>query len=175
MSRLVSSISRTWNWRAKISQVLEASEQINGSRPPSAGELVVRVDKRSPTPSPTDRDETLEIMDDSVWPSEQLDVMTSGERFGVSHEDLTSISDKMNCALERFENFSQSERSGESFDSFMNSIEEKISALYEEYEALIGNTSLDNQGRLNFGELDPEVRPTVAPYFRLMFGESLSS
>jgi hypothetical protein len=85
--------------------------------------------------------------------------MVSGERFGISQEDLTAISDKMSNALDRVEKMSRAEDTDESFDEIMNVIENQISLLYEEYDKLIGKTSIGLQGRkVDIVDIDSKVR-----------------
>jgi hypothetical protein len=174
MSRFVASLSRTWNWRAKISQDPDTCDQTITSRRPSGGQVTVRIDERSPTVSPVEYSESLPHTDGYAWPSTESDVMVGGEGFGICQEDLTSISENMTLALERFENLSRSEHTGETFDAFINSIEEKISVLYEEYESLIRDTTFDDEGRLNFGELDSEVTHKILSSDLLPFSEERS-
>jgi hypothetical protein len=138
---------RTWAWRTKINEVLNVPRRSSSFFSGSSEELVVRVDKRSPSPTaPVDK----------RWPSNESDVMVGGERFGISHEDLVSINDKMNTALERVENMSRVDDMDESFDEMMSTIENRISLLYEEYERLIGTASIDDEGRI-MDIIDTEV------------------
>ncbi len=129
-------------WRTRIDEALNGSQRSSSELSGSSDELVVRVDKRSPSPSASVHSEHV------GWPSSESDVMVSGERFGISHADLTAISDKMNTALERVEQMSRADEVHESFDEVMNVIEQRISVLYEEYDRLIGSSFTDDEDRI---------------------------
>ena len=159
MNRLVTSISLPWAWKAKIADAFISSQKT--AREPSSENLVVRVDQR--TPSPTGACPVAV----AVWPSDiRTDVTVCGERFGISHEELTAIGDNMNTALQKFENISQSQGRSESFDKFMSEVEERICLLYEKYDGLISNASFDDDGKLQLGEVEMQVfHFSVAVFF----------
>ncbi len=143
-------------WRTRIDEFLNSSQTSNSLHCGLSDEFVVRVDKRTPSPP------TAVHSDHVMWPSSESDVMVSGERFGISHADLTAISDKMNYALERVEQMSRADDVHESFDEIMNVIEERISLLYEEYDRLIGSSSTDDESRM-MDNIDSEVGFFVPP------------
>ncbi len=138
MSTFAQKLARAWTWRRKIDAVLNVPRRSNSVLSGTSEELVVRVDQRTPSPTaPVDKVRLL---------SNESDVMVSGERFGISREDLTAIGDKMKTALERVEQMSRAD--DESFEEIMNVIERQTSLLYEEYYKLIEKSTSEDEGRI---------------------------